>query len=406
MSNFLELPAIKVVQPLGVFYSVMLPADKLESITYVARAKYKSEGLFNKIFSPIEGTQRVSDTKREKLIANYINTTESALPNTIILGANINKNGSLVGQKKRWFIEEVSNGFYKLIIPTDEKLASVIDGQHRLYGCLASERRGFELICSVYLDIPAPYHAYLFATINANQKKVDRSLAYDLYGFGLDTEDQNKWSPEKLAVFIVRKLSAQSAMEGKITLGAQTEEENLGIISLAAMVESILKLFSSNPKKDRDEVLYHKNSSGRKTLLLKKNSPPLREKFIKGLDGDIESIVFDFVRDITEIVISKQSQSSFIIKTVGYQALFSYLKTELIRNLGNYDTEKIQNDLGIISKLDFTKPFYNASGMGESRIKNSIFLVLNIKSLESLRKSRDYEHYKVFIDDNKSLLVN
>ncbi len=405
MSNFLELPAIKVVQPLGIFYSVMLQADKLEKIVYVARAKYKSTGIFDKIFSPIEGTQRPTDLKREKDIANYINTSESALPNAIILGANIDKNGNLVRQEKRWYTEESSNGLYKLIIPTGEEMASVIDGQHRLYGCLASERRGFELVCSVYLDIPAPYHAFIFATINANQKKVDRSLAYDLYGFGLDSESQDTWSPEKLAVFIVRKLAAKSAMQGKIILGAQSEDEESGVISLAAMVGSILKLFSANPKKDRDEVLYHKNSSGRKTLIAKKNSPPLREKYIDGQDSYIEGIVFDFIRDVTEIIMPSQVKASFIIKTVGYQALFSYLKAELMRNKGDYNDDKIQKDLNVISKVDFTLPFYNASGMGESRIRNSILLVLGMKKIDSLKKSRDFEYYEKFINENSALIL-
>ena len=405
MNNYLELPAVKVVQPLGIFYSVMLPADKLEKIVYVARAKYKSTGIFDKIFSPIEGTQRPTDLKRERDIANYINTSESALPNAIILGANINKNGNLVRQEKRWYIKEVADGFYKLIIPTEEELASVIDGQHRLYGCLASERRGFELVCSVYLDIPAPYHAFIFATINANQKKVDRSLAYDLYGFGLDSEKQDTWSPEKLAVYIVRKLAAKSTMKGKIILGAQSEEDESGVVSLAAMVGGILKLFSANPKRDRDEVLYHKNSSGRETLIAKTNSPPLRQKYIDGQDEYIERMVFDFVRDVTEIVMSSQDKNSFIIKTVGYQALFSYLKSELMRSKGVYNADKIQKDLEVISKVDFTLPFYNASGMGESRIRNSILLVLGMKKVDSLAKSRDFEHYEKFIDDNRSLIL-
>ena len=172
MSNFLELPTIKIIQPLGIFYSVMVPADVLKEITFVARAKYKSEGIFNKILSPIKGTQRESVVKREKEIAAYIDSSESALPNAIIIGANIKENGNLADEIDRWHVVEVQKGFYKLIIPSKKALASVIDGQHRLNGCAWSERKNFNLICSVYLDLPSPYHAYLFATINANQKKV------------------------------------------------------------------------------------------------------------------------------------------------------------------------------------------------------------------------------------------
>jgi hypothetical protein len=40
------------------------------------------------------------------------------------------------------------------------------------------EHRDMELLCVVFIDLPTPYHAYIFATINFNQKKVDRSLTY------------------------------------------------------------------------------------------------------------------------------------------------------------------------------------------------------------------------------------
>ena len=59
--------------------------------------------------------------------------------------------------------------------------------------------------------LPTPYHAYVFATINFNQKKVDRSLAYELFGFDVDERPAYLWSPETLAVYLTRLLSTEEA---------------------------------------------------------------------------------------------------------------------------------------------------------------------------------------------------
>jgi hypothetical protein len=44
------------------------------------------------------------------------------------------------------------------------------------------------LVCSVYFDLPRPFQAQLFATINSTQKRVDRSLTYELFGYNIVEE--------------------------------------------------------------------------------------------------------------------------------------------------------------------------------------------------------------------------
>lgn len=56
-------------------------------------------------------------------------------------------------------------------------------------------------------DLPLAYQAYLFATININQRKVDKSLAYEQFGYNLDDEEPESWAPDKLAVFFTRRLN-------------------------------------------------------------------------------------------------------------------------------------------------------------------------------------------------------
>jgi len=203
-------PAIEISQPLGNFFAFSLRADLLGLITYSqpaeAIARMDSEEDHKGGYS-IFGTQRGEDKKRLDEIASFIRTTEATFPNSIILAANYDKDGRYIeNDEKRWKVERASNGICWLNIPTGERSASIIDGQHRLHAFdklpSGAKEREMELLCVVFLELPVPYHAYVFATINFNQKKVDRSLAYDLFGFDVDERPSELWSPETLAVYL------------------------------------------------------------------------------------------------------------------------------------------------------------------------------------------------------------
>ena len=78
-----------------------------------------------------------------------------------------------------------------LKIRAHEKAASIIDGQHRLAGFTDLNSRDFELIVSIFIDLPVEDQAMLFATINLKQTKVSPSLVYDLF------EETKLRSPQK-----------------------------------------------------------------------------------------------------------------------------------------------------------------------------------------------------------------
>ena len=102
----------------------------------------------------------------------------------------------------------------KLIIPKALKRAAIIDGQHRLFGfnfAQNSERLQMPLASVSLSDLPKPYQARLFATINANQRPVNKSQTYELFGYNMEEEPAEKWTPEKLAVFLARKLNVDKS---------------------------------------------------------------------------------------------------------------------------------------------------------------------------------------------------
>ncbi|MBS4273154.1 DGQHR domain-containing protein [Escherichia coli] len=74
-----------------------------------------------------------------------------------------------------------------MIIPNiNLRLCSIIDGQHRLLGFKYAKNKDIQLPCSIYNSLPPSNQATIFSTINFNQQKVPKSLAYRLFGYSLD----------------------------------------------------------------------------------------------------------------------------------------------------------------------------------------------------------------------------
>ena len=197
-----DYTALKVSQPLSEFYVITITAEELLGVSYSEPMQYIDE------FGNVKGNQRPEDDKRLREIGRYIESVEMAFPNSIILAANYTPAGTVSkDEQERWqIIENKECGLYTIRIPQNVKLAAIIDGQHRL-GAFKhvknSERlENLQLLCSVYFDLSNSYQAFLFATINSNQKRVDRSLALEQFGYNVDEEDEKAWTPEKFAVFI------------------------------------------------------------------------------------------------------------------------------------------------------------------------------------------------------------
>src|SRR5690606_7575626 len=178
----------------------------------------------------LKGNQRPKDKNRLKSIAKYIDSVEMSFPNSIIIAANYDKNtGEIVDDEKiRWSINPIGNDIFEIIIPTNNKLAAIIDGQHRLSAfeyIQNQERKSIELVCAIFFDLSNAYQAFLFATINGNQKKVDKGLALEQFGFNVEDEESSSWTPEKFAVYYCRKLNfKESALMGRIKLSYQYSE--------------------------------------------------------------------------------------------------------------------------------------------------------------------------------------
>ena len=199
MTMFREVYAVKVHQPFGDFYITRLAAVDLLEITFSERLTYVNDK------GKLRGAQRVDDSKRLADIATYVDTVEMSFPNSVVLAANYSQDGFVYNEDEaeRWTFVKVDgmDDVYKITIPTNKPLAAIVDGQHRIKAFKFSKRgdkSSIEIPCSIFFDIPNAYQAFLFATINGNQKRVDRSLALEQFGFNVMDEPEPEWTPDKL----------------------------------------------------------------------------------------------------------------------------------------------------------------------------------------------------------------
>lgn len=293
--------ALRVVQPIGVFYVTVLPADMLLSVSYSDRLAAKWDA--GRQIYVLEGTQRPLQERRFQQIGDYIDRADSAFPNSIILAANFREEDGLLEtgpgenaapgtRDPRWTITDGPDGTALLTIPSPSKLAAIIDGQHRLLGFTHVKNQGrlsMRLICSVFLGLPKPFQAQLFATINSTQKAVDKSQTYELFGYNLEDEDAHQWSPDKLAVFITRKLSTdpESALRGRVIIAAETDEELKALgadaewrVSTAVIVDGVLRLISSNPRRDTAAILEGSSKPRSALSNTRTDRSPLRQLYL------------------------------------------------------------------------------------------------------------------------------
>lgn len=390
----MELTAIRINQPLGEFFITKFNAKDLLKVSFSEELTYIDED------GKLKGTQRKKDDKRLHEIAKYIDSVEMSFPNSIILAANYNKNGEIVSDDAiTWKLEQKDKDTFKIIIPSDEPLAAVIDGQHRLKAfdfVENKDRMNLEIPCSIFFDLPNSYQAFLFATINGNQKKVDRSLALEQFGFNVDEEPQTSWTPEKLAVYFSRKLNLskdKTPFYNHIKVAPRGEEilfqnpnEVEWHISTSTVVDGILMLISSNPKRDRVDMAMQHIFRGRSRDMVsyRRDNSPLRTKYLDNKDDEIYNIVVDYFKVVDSKLWSNARKKSYINKTIGVLALFDLLK-RILQDNPNPQFEKYITPL---INVDFSDNYFQASGVGRSRIRN---LLLYANNMFTNNKPEDIE---------------
>lgn len=382
---------IRIEQPYGQFVLCSVPAHVLLDTAYSDRlaAKQKDDGTYE-----LTGSQRELAKPRLRDIGKFIDTGAACFPNSIILAANYREEDGLEEEdpQVKWLLSDRDANLVQLEIPTPLKRAAIIDGQHRLFGfnfSENSERLDMPLVCAVFFDLPKPYQARLFATINSTQRPVNKSQTYELFGYNIEEEPATKWTPEKFAVFLARKLNAErdSPFWQHIVVPAENDfsttlssarEQGDWAVSLATVVEGILRLISSNPKQDAYRMAGKLRYEGHDRSILDPFSDsdrtPLRELYREYNDEVIYAALSNYFTAVEQTLWRVASPSSFIHKTVGIQALFDIARPLLSSGVRerNVKVSRFEEQIEPASSIDFSDPFFHASGASRTNIRKVI----------------------------------
>lgn len=127
----------------------------------------------------------------------------------------------------------------KLYVPFFEKNMFIVDGQHR-YKALETYckeynnkvlEKEFQFLTTILLDYDVYQQSRIFASINFNQKPVNKSLYYDIFGSIYESRDEITFSH-----FLVKNFNDGDGFSGIVKLLGTGS----GIISLAFFVETIM----------------------------------------------------------------------------------------------------------------------------------------------------------------------
>ncbi|QKZ13444.1 DGQHR domain-containing protein [Spirosoma sp. KUDC1026] len=104
--------------------------------------------------------------------------------------------------------DDIQNVDWDPIVPPIE----IIDGQHRLWAFDNEDKSidDFELPVVAFFDLDITWQAYLFYTINVKPKRINKSLAYDLYPI-LRIQEWLERSPDTANIY--KETRAQEVIE-------------------------------------------------------------------------------------------------------------------------------------------------------------------------------------------------
>ncbi|OCH02112.1 DGQHR domain-containing protein [Aliivibrio fischeri] len=395
----IKVQAIKVSQPIGDFYIGVMDAKDLVSISYSDVRKMTRD------VEDYLGIQRQLKKKRVEEIKDYISSLDSTFPNSIIV--------SIKGKYVAFENGEMTIQFEDF---EREKVAKVLDGQHRLAGFtdgnytfndIKKREKPFQLVVTFFVDRDISIQAKVFAMVNQNQTKVNPSLVYDLESLSKSR------SPDKTAhqIAVLLNKNTESPFYQRIKrLGIKTVNpdgtalEN-ELLTQAAFVSNLVKLISPKPKEDRNILLgkdkgFFGFKSKSLSYLEKKDLKRcvFRKSFVEDKDENIAlnvSNYFEAVSRLWKEEWDKDNKESVLNKTVGFIAL-----VRLLRNIINLVIEILDKDYNyVISSEQYFKILKSTEVSGEffysvdavSKSSGQIYKNLNSNLFKRLRNDHGFD---------------
>lgn len=268
-----------------------------EVVRFTARIEEKSDPLssdneINRLKNDnLRFYQRLVEDKRTAKIQQFIigeaikeyknkkglsrNVSLGIFPTSTLIAINTYPSNTIEDYKKEYYDVEKSFGNQvtlcfelnkTIFLPKGNKIALIVDGQHRMAALrdlyyridenlkfkgknilslvdtpflpfLRDRIKNFEILCTLLINFDIYEQGEIFASVNFNQKPVNRSLYYDIFGSSPNTEKNEL----KLTHDLVSHLNynSDSVLFGLIDMLGNGE----GLVSQGAVMENLMKLF-------------------------------------------------------------------------------------------------------------------------------------------------------------------
>ena len=366
-----EFLALRVRQPIGDIYIASIPSTLITQMTFFdVRRVLRDDRDVERYL----GIQRLLSESRVEELKKYVRFVDATFSTSIIIAIE----SDYVEYDEAAHIMTVKNtprGENTPDIPF-RNLARVIDGQHRIAGLEGYDGPEFDAIVSIFVGSDISDQAYVFATVNLEQTKVIKSLAYDLYDLARTR------SPFQTCHNIAVALDTfeTSPFYKKIKrLEVASPNRKYETITQATFVNGFIGYISRDPKLDRDALL-----RGMKLSRLSDNESVrlcLRNMFIDGEDVKIGKIIEQYVlavRDMWPDAWDSVEPGMILSRTNGFRAfasLFGKMYTSVARpgdfassNLFGRLLEKVK-----LGSRDFNSEVFKPGTSGEAALRNLIY---------------------------------
>ncbi|MFT5759386.1 MAG: DGQHR domain-containing protein [Alteromonadaceae bacterium] len=336
---------LKFSQPAGTFYMLSMPARFVSKIMDVKERNELGDG-----------TQREDSKSRIKEITNYCDDPDATFPTPVILAIDS---------------ENITyNDDGTVTIADKEKIADVLDGQHRIKGLFLSKNIDkFELPVVFVEDATEEQKAYIFSIINSKQTRVSPSLIYDLFAV------MKKRSPQKTCHEIARSLNKLegSPFHNRLKMLGKGGGENASL-SQGTFVKRLVTLITKNPD---DYLIKIKNCDE-----LPKEDLPFNDYFIENKDEVIFKVTLNLFSAVSKVFQNEWNNpdKSILSKGIGYGAIIKafptiYAKGKSVGDLSESYFEsiflKFKNILES-ENLELTSEYFSSNEVGVTKLSSYI----------------------------------
>lgn len=256
-----------------------------------------------------------------------------------------------------------SASLYRLFLPlAGDKYIFLVDGQHRYVALKELYEAGlivdFELPIVLLAEYDKFDQAEVFATINFNQKPVNKSLYYDIFG-SLPSGNTDL----KLAHFLARNLNERP--ESPLFRMVKMLGTGEGVISQAFFVETVIEIFNNGrPNGLKSMLNYYRENDEAYTALL-----PILINYFRLIKENFNV----YWPNMIDNKYSSYHYKNILLKTTGIFSLLNMFSDIFVvpEHLRWRDYESLKSDIGpMFNKLKGAAPIPGYRDLSEYFFSN------------------------------------